>query len=345
MNHPRALFITNWTKCCKGYGMSVNISDYWNNLSTVNQNISRTAKGASLWDRLAPQDCFAQYRFCTPRQKYRDVVVIIDSVQPGWLRSEVFHFDLSSNLAQIWDSHVPPDEANSLWFSAQCTTAFDNQRFLDQLRRGENSYQCTGPGCAGALGEPGGITWRQTTELQGVNWTIPVFSNSSYNIPSEYGFNESFDSFNVAYCLAEPSPDNKCKVNVSNTLLAITAGCVFLKVIICTIVLLNLPHTSLVTPGDAIESFISKPDRRTEGLGVFEVEDSHRLEYGKRQLWSGTDFIKGPRPRRWIARRRRLIRLLSKSAWIRTYTVIIIGIAIILTAIIFISIFNGIGSL
>lgn len=179
-----------------GYGSVVDINTYWSEFSTMTINIMNAYENASGWEVLTPAECFAEYRFCKPRQKYRDLVVVVDNVDNGWTRSEVYDFNGSpaSNLSQFWDDLVDPNSRNSLWFSAECSIWRDSSdtrilQYCDSSREGER------PGCAGALGAHNGVEWRNTTELEG-NWTIP-FRPSDLGVPSAFGYNEEYNDLTV----------------------------------------------------------------------------------------------------------------------------------------------------
>lgn len=318
-----------------GYGAYVPLSDYWNASSQTNQAITNAKKEAAGWNKLTIQECYSEYKFCTPKQKYRDVVVVVDGVGTGWIRSEVFRFDMESdnpdveNTWEIWNEHILPNVTNSLWYSAACW----NQRGNDFQTNGD-SASCSADGtCQGALGDPDGLASVDTTTLPGSGWTIPF--HNWFSVPEEYGFNQSFNNLSVAYCLAEPHPNYKCKVGVSNLLLLIVVSCVFIKVCLATITIWKVPHTSLVTLGDAMESFIGKPDEKTVGLGTLTVVDSSRIEYQKRTPKRVGILARGPRPRRWQVASRRFSFVISRSVWIRTYGTLSVGVALLVVALYF----------
>lgn len=332
-----------------GYGEWVSLFDYWDGLSSANQSITNTAREAANWDNLTLEECYSEYRFCQPKKRYRDVVVVVAMEDRGWKRREVFDFDrTNTKLTEAWDewdAHIPPDMTNSLWFSAQCS----NYRLSDGSTF---SNRCSGSEqCAGALGDPDATAWTNTSELPNPTWTIPFQGSDGQiyddyywpaNVSAAYGFNESYNDLNVAYCLAEPAPVYKCKVGVSNALLLVVVLCILTKVSLGMLVIWKLPNTSLVTLGDAIESFISKPDRRTAGLGTLNSVDGHRIERQKRHSWDTDGLLKGPRPRKWHFSSRRFKTVISKEVWLRTYSILSAGVVLLAVALsIFISAYGG----
>lgn len=323
----------------RGYGRWIALNDYWNQSSNINQSITATAGEASNWKNLTLEECYTEYRFCQPKKQYRDVVVVVAAEGFGWQRSEVFDFNRTdTSLTQTWqdwDTHIPPDTKNSLWFSAQCV----NARYSDDSL---SDGACeAGLQCAGALGDPHGTAWTETSQMPDSTWVIP-FNRSLWSmygdiywqasVSAAYGFNESFSNLNVAYCLAEPAPVYKCKVGVSSALLLVVVLCTLTKVALCTLVIWKLPDTSLVTLGDAIESFISKPDRRTAGLGTANSGDSHRIERQKRQSWEANGLLRGPIPRKWHFSSRRFRTVITKEVWVRTYSVLSAGVVLLAVA-------------
>lgn len=335
---------------CSYANMSLNVgySDYvtkagsWGfgrNDSLARTNVTWAAQHSSSWKNLTPSDCFDQYKFCKPRQEYRNLVVVIDEVS-GWTRSEVYNFtgSAASNLSQFWDPQIPPDSLNSLWYSAPCslwrygsTGGGSQSKFCDSSTPPTyySSLSSLPPGCSGALGEPSGADWITTTKLDG-NWSIP-FRPANMTIPSSFGYDDKFSELPVKHCMAEPNPDYICKLGLAPPLLLIVIGCVFIKGGICACILSRLTDHSLVTPGDAISSFISQPDPNTVGLATMGFADADRLEYDSIERIPASGLLHGPVARRWKHSPRRFRSVLSRAVWVRTYSILIAGMALIST--------------
>lgn len=322
-----------------GYGDTLTTAGSWGfgqNDSLARADITRAAQNSASWELLTPSDCFDQYKFCKPRQEYRDLVVVVDKV-PGWTRSEVYNFSGSAarNLSQFWDPQIPPDSLNSLWYSAPCTL----YRYGDYGEAsgakicGSSSpptpYDSVTvqPGCSGALGEPSGVDWIGTTKLQG-SWTIP-FRPANMTIPSAFGYDAKFSELPVKHCMAEPNPDYTCKLGLAPPLLLVVIGCVFIKGAICAGILFRLTDNSLVTPGDAISSFISQPDPNTIKLSTMGFTDADRLEYESIEKIPASGLLHGPMARRWKHCPRRFKSVLSQAVWVRTYSILIAGMALL----------------
>ncbi|KAL2292349.1 hypothetical protein FJTKL_09335 [Diaporthe vaccinii] len=90
-------------------------------------------------------------------------------------------------------------------------------------------------------------------------WNYDLFSGAGSGIrfvptPPTSEFQKS--SLSVEYCLAEPF-GTFCQIGLASTLLWVVSLCILLKTVLCFVVLTKLGKiTSLVTPGDVIESGI-----------------------------------------------------------------------------------------
>lgn len=314
------------------YGTFVELGAYSNHSSSVYRNLTSAATNAKSWDILSPKDCRAEYKSCTPRTKYRDVIIVVKADTEdarGWTRLETFDFSTAANVSSKWDQLVPPRERNSLWFSAPCSVT---TTILDH---------CTHT-CQEALGFRYSDTEKSVedeTPSEEEEWKIQFEDPAlfqSYHRGIYFGENGKFNQLEVQYCRAQPLPAH-CKVGCSNTLLLTVIVCVTIKVIQCTIVVLVLPHTSLVTPGDAMESLITQPDLKTLGLSTLNVFDSERLGTTARRPWTlardDLQFAPALKPRRWQSAVRRLKATIPRVAWARTYFLLscsLLGLALLL---------------
>ena len=92
-----------------------------------------------------------------------------------------------------------------------------------------------------------------------------------------------------------------CYVGVSNPLLlTVTLACL-VKVIICVMIVWVLgPQESLVTPGDAVASFISVPDSYTaDRLELLVKHPKHKADSGSPILWRYTPLRRSSCISRW----------------------------------------------
>ena len=321
------------------YGTAVPISDYSDDSSNVFRYLNTTARDAGGWERLEKDSCLTEYRSCGPKTKYRDVVIIVETGTEeslGWTRSQTFNFEAGSNLSAVWDPIVPPGKLNPLWYSTQCST----------YRKTISRY-CTHM-CKGALG----LDSSYTTEDEDArpiesNWTIAFrdLQNSRYlqeNRTNSYHYNEQLNNLKVRSCQVQPV-QYTCKVGLSNMLLLTVVFCVFIKVTYCTLVVLKLPQTSLITPGDALDSFISQPDMRTAGLGTLDYVDTQRLEYEPRRA---LDAVKPTpsltlTPRRWGSKTHRFMSIIPRVVWSRTYLLCFPPIGLLISCVVLSYFENG----
>ncbi|KAI1753982.1 hypothetical protein F4782DRAFT_539270 [Xylaria castorea] len=306
-----------------GFGEVIPLTEYWNSTSPVYQKVTKTAKSAQHWDRLDAKHCRIEYAGCRPRQGYGDVVIVVKPKignQSGWTRKQIFDFK-PGNLTSFWDPHIPPNEINPLWFSAECSIT-KSGGYVHTLGCRHN--------CAQALG----VGYVEIPENHSIppspEWLF-TFQRSESNLPVEYGYSSKFDSFTVSYCLAEPLPDN-CKVVLSNYLLLTIIICIFLKVATCTVILWKLRRRSLVTPGDVIESFIVKPDQQTAGLGTLDIFDCRRFENEPPDIWpeeGDPALTTTVTPRAWHTKNKRLTHILPAVVWARTYGYLSLMVALV----------------
>ncbi|KAI1100503.1 hypothetical protein F4804DRAFT_344695 [Jackrogersella minutella] len=312
-----------------GYGKFVPLALYADKASDIRKNITKTAADCSNWINLDANDCRAEYTACKPRTKYRDVVIIVESHAgsiEGWSREEVFN--LTQNASLFWDAYVPQHRINSLWYSTECTTTMDANTHQEE---------CSND-CGVLLNimvsnyDPEYIGRDNTNSLIPRDWTFSFDkSGSSLQIATASGYNDRSNDMAVKYCLAEPLLVH-CKIGLSNLLLMVVVICIFIKVVMCGIIIWKLPHTSLVTLGDAMESFVTKPDSHTIGLGTLDIVDSVRLETQPRRYWSTQDgslLTSGIKPRQWHATNRRYLYTVPQAVWMRTYILILFSLSIL----------------
>ncbi|KAI1497832.1 hypothetical protein F5X99DRAFT_353108 [Biscogniauxia marginata] len=316
-----------------GYGSSINISDYDYKQSPAVLNISAAARSSGNWERLEVKDCVSEYLDCQGLKKYRDVVLVAEKPD-GWFRNDIWH--LMDNETEFWDRYVPADTPNNLFFDAQCS-------MTAQHTNGERTH-CYNE-CNSALGL-GGLS---TEDFYNYGWHYPFFSDFEFVlnivnrslVPSEEDDldPESLNVYNVTtsglqpgsynisvnYCLVEPL-ENVCHIALSPTLLIGVTICVVVKTItaiVVTVVLSRRNQTPLVTLGDAMASFIEKPDRVTAGLCTVGQEEIRKAMRSKRA------FVL-PGPRQWdTTSQKRRASAVPVSVWVTSYLLFLCGIAII----------------
>ena len=312
----------------EGYGMQVDLAELFNNSSQIIPQLRETASTARMWTRLDAATCRREYLRCNTKQEFKNVVLVVNAAgngpTEGWTRAEVFN---TGSETGDWDEFVPADELNALWFSATCELAMNPETGPDA---------CTNS-CGRALGsEISRDDDREVNELEST-WIIPfqerqtTATGGNSDLPRE-GFR--FDQFNdleVRYCLAEAFQQT-CKLGVSPLMLGLAALCItsiaaqLLYVSrpvelsttadIARFVLRKLSDDLLVTPGDAIASFIANPDPVTEGMSTLSFHDKISPFSCLRKKHDSLSLSK---PREWSRRPKYMGSSIPAVTWLLTY--------------------------
>lgn len=237
------------------------------------------------WHKLSKSDCISLYNTssCSGLQAYRNVAMILRGTT-GWNRSQVW--DLTTNESSFWDTYVPKDVNNSLWFSypSNYSAISCSMKLIPEDVR---DYVADAGSC-----------WNSCSNLMALDyrlgksdmWNYELFSSipnsRQIELVSTLPMTEFRNSnLSVEYCLVEPS-STTCQIGLAATLLWVVSLwyipyliewrqfgshgsvvtniyfslSVLLKVVLCFVVITKLrKDTSLVTLGDVIESFISYP--------------------------------------------------------------------------------------
>ncbi|KAI8957866.1 hypothetical protein F5Y11DRAFT_352123 [Daldinia sp. FL1419] len=311
------------------YGAPVNLTDYANKDSDVMRNISTTAISAKNWKRLEINECKQEYIACRGLKRHRNVVLVVDKPD-GWIRNKMWH--LKKNQTELWNRYVPADQPNHLFYDAQCA--------MFASRRTGVPTECVN-NCIGALGGFGNTTMRETI-AGNPGWQYPFFKaigddyvNGTTILGATVGYagflagsvltsglQPGATNLTVKYCLADRF-DRICHIGLSPTLLLTVTVCVIFKTctaIIATRGLSRQNQAPLVTLGDAIESFIEKPDPITAGMctiGQTKIRQAMR---------TNNSSLSGPR--RWEGLRRRRWAVVPISVWISSYLLFGLGISV-----------------
>lgn len=165
-----------------------------------------------------------------------------------------------------------------------------------------------------SLGSNASLDWHDPTLYSpSLNWKF----GGCFVMRLEYGdkyadwndssiFSPKQNDLEIEYCLARPVQES-CKVALSTTLLVCVTGCAILKTALCALVYFYLRRQNLlVTPGDAINSFISEPDHHTVGMSLLSQGEV------RMSLLCGTPQ---PGPRKYRQRGRKLFVSVPSSEW------------------------------
>ncbi|KAK7921574.1 hypothetical protein PG985_009596 [Apiospora marii] len=296
-----------------GYGTPIQLADYWNPDSGIQRRMDDIALQGSSWKWLKVDECLEDYKSPGYRSTYTDLILTVSSGTDntnGWRRSQVFDFK-NSSLDDMWDSRVPADEVNSLWFSGQCEYPFYKN-------------------CSRLLTK---YPWNETAHP-----TVLLLDdghNSTAGNETKYGYGRLIRKLAFEGCLAKPV--DSCQVLVANDLLLAVLVCVAVKIAACVAVLWHQQDASLVTPGDAIESFITRPDIHTRGLATLNDRDCQSLQCSPREALvalDNTSLVSSIRPRRWEKHHRRLLSTVPQGTWFQIYYPSSIALAGIVTALV-----------
>lgn len=234
------------------------------------------------------------------------------------------------NFSDIWGPDLPLTKQNSLWFSGFCA----NWGLI-----GSNAPQSSAPACLNTCLGPLGLTSTKVMEVGGSgglkldasiprvsdsDWTVSWVQNGNespqQNLSRPYYLDDELANLKVRYCLAE-SKDPVCKVGLMNSLLGVTTLCVVIKTVLCVVVISSLSDAPLVTPGDAIESFIVRPDPTSVDKATMSAQDRADGALAPKMV---------PGPRQWRRRWTHLASSIPKRAWFRTYLLCTVVLLILL---------------
>ncbi|KAI1342586.1 hypothetical protein F5Y15DRAFT_373244 [Xylariaceae sp. FL0016] len=315
-----------------GYG-DPDVSQYEQPDSAILSSISRAADIASTWTRIEPERCWNLYLQEDGLIDFGDVVMIV-SQAGGWIRDDMW--ELTANQSRYWDQYVPANESNHLFFDATCmvrTSGGGIRENTCQDAFGANANQTLGwTGdyvSSGVVFPPEGrfsfITAYWADMLKG---TAPsTLGQWYYNLTgapagSELGFTSGALNLSMEYCLSEPS-HKTCHVGLSPLLLITVTAFIVAKTLfawIVTVILTRRSHRAFVTLGDAIASYIEKPDRYTVGLCTYDQTSIKTVFKSNRTSL--------PEPHRWEARRPRKLDAVPWSVWTTSYVLFAISIII-----------------
>ncbi|KAK0649217.1 hypothetical protein B0T16DRAFT_127146 [Cercophora newfieldiana] len=225
----------------------------------------------SHWERMSIQDCFARYNDLTRSlTERRDVIMVLALDNPG-----------SSNSTGTFGWSVNGSAENSLWYfrgyqRTDYVISEMHDRFLKNYKYTDQNFVLDE-----GRGPERNIRFDEST------YTV---RNNGSRYPPE------LESMKAEYCMSErwTAP---CRVEVDNALLLTVVVICLVKTALCGMILFTARGpTPLITPGDAIESFITKPDPTTLGMCTFSSADFNQ---NQRQGGSRAGYRWLPAARPW----------------------------------------------
>lgn len=290
--------------------------DYFHQLNTdvpfglrTTDFLSEVAFNSSTWEKRNLSSCLSVYD--DPRKAlitYRHVVMIAhdegDAETTGWNASEI---RVDSHQWKNSDVIWPPHSLNPLWSIElfERTDQSVGERHKERSARGAEDFEIWD-------------SW---------NWVhnrTRLDPDTSLITPDPLRIKDGQPRLKVEYCLMEPfiAP---CEVQVQNAALLFVCIFCLVKSLICIVTLTSFwRQEPLVTPGDAIASFIKEPDRNTENMCWASKRPlSSKTLLDERRIW-----VRGPR--QWKSERRRLGTAVPWGIWAFSYFCIcfMLGVAL-----------------
>ncbi|KAH8176407.1 adenosine/AMP deaminase domain-containing protein [Sarocladium implicatum] len=321
---------------------AINYTTYFDDDSGISRSIALAAQEGRQWQRMEVPECLSEYMYCTARQTYGDVILVVRShdtkfmdedTSLGWTRDDLFG-NLSTTQADFWDPHVPASETNSLWFSGVCSTSSD---LNPRTHRAEGCFQS----CSYVFGRkdqgidakaPEDISDTFTFRSLQESYSVPLDDLTVGGQPVDVKpmlRDNSAATLDLQYCLAQRL-EPTCSVGLSNELLLIVLICVLIKAIVCAVIaLLARDHDPFVVPGDAIASFVAEPDELTRGWCTLD----RPLFIDKTQIAIRARVMRDPQE--WQPRERRWYSAIGRRVWLRNYA--FLAVVVLLVIILFFS--------
>lgn len=157
----------------------------------------------------------------------------------------------------------------------------------------------------------------------------PRWNSSLYVAPGNestpaFAYRDPSYKLEIEYCLAETRDlSNACGVALSKPLLLIVLVSVLVKLIACVVAIYFLGSEELlVTPGDAIASFIS----RAGGTGDQSTFSTQRVAEGEFKTRKKNNAVyQQVGPRKWANWHLKVGANIFSKAWISTYSILVFG--------------------
>ena len=244
------------------------------------------AENPSRWEKMDVQSCYARYNDTSRALFERRDVVMVLGLDPN---------DANNNNTGSFGWTFNNTAENSLWYFAEY---YRTDLWVGYLNAGRWFAKDLEQGFGQDM--KGNIKFDLSTST--------VHNNASIYPPG-------LRTMKAEYCLSE-SWTAPCRVEVDNTLLFVVVLICSIKLGLCVIILITARGpTPLITPGDAIESFITKPDATTAGMCAFRPRDLDNAKKGYQWI---------PSARQWTTEKksRRSLFAVPRSIWIWSYMLI-----------------------
>ncbi|KAK2754167.1 hypothetical protein CKAH01_06105 [Colletotrichum kahawae] len=252
---------------------------------------------ASSWERIGTNQCGKIYSHdvCTGLMNHGNVALIAETI----------------NNSHLFDTQTG---ANVFWYSAHCRMQGLIQNFIPIC---ESNCTLDTP----YYSEPWGFEMTSRGQAPYLNPDIPF-------VPLEWGTQLRKQPptekayLNISHCLVQPKTAS-CAVAFSRPLFLAVVLSILLKVVTCIVALQVLGSDEpLVTPGDAIASFISVPNDATP-FGLLSRRTVRQRQWdmeNKQTNWEPFN------PRKWGEKRHFRAKSASGAVWISSYSFLSVGL-------------------
>jgi hypothetical protein len=203
----------------------------------------RSSLDEQSWERLGFQDCIQRYNDPEAPMPYHRHVVMVMSNQNNTPTSQWTRANVGKGLYG-WDDQ---DALNSLWFARPYHRLRDSRALITN-----STNNNTVPASDMQLDPATGVIYMNETKYE-----------------------SAFQTMKVDYCLSE-SYHAPCRLSIANPLLLIVCIMCISKCLLCAYTLKVRSWSTeepLMTVGDAISSFIAKPDTCTKGMCTLDAGD------------------------------------------------------------------------
>jgi len=289
------------------YALSRDLNSYEGSLREIATSLSGPDL-AQRWDRISFQECLGRYNTPgTVLTTYRHGIMVIENANPlipsmrNWTMTQV----LTPPTLKWWQEGDIPNinstfnRTNALWMVTTLRGTHEKRWSALDMNL---TYGMTSDGFVSSFD----------------------LSKGAISMDPER-ITERYRSLQVQYCLSEKF-EVPCRLEVENTLFAIVLAMCIAKGILCFLVLFFHERKSedlLMTSGDAIDSFITKPDPHTDGLCALSRHDLVTPSKSHEDV----AFSRLTMAREWKTPKRRAGRAVPVSIW--AFSCILIGLSLI----------------
>ncbi|CAG7564335.1 unnamed protein product [Fusarium equiseti] len=274
-------------------------------LKPINGSIATNDTHGS-WQKISFQECMKRYN--DPEKSlthWRHLIMVMYNYEDEW-RNSTKGWKLNQVYKNITGMN-DTDIINPLWTVTGFTRSGQSNGMLSGQSNGMLSGQSNEMPSGPISGKyEASYNWDEDKNVwRAGEWSMLQASNtldpSSGLLVMDYKlYKPEYRVMQVDHCWSEKY-EAPCRLSIANSLLLIVCIMCGIKSILCFLVLKFRvwgDENPLMTPGDAIASFISRPDEETRGMCTLSLEDLKKLP-AKTQLGLGDStqaykWLQGP---------------------------------------------------